>query len=511
MRGSSRAGAAVAATALAVLVTGQGARADDGGQAAIRLVSAPGTVFVPDPGGGASAPFDVVLAPDGGTAVTGATAVFDLSALAGTVDVTPRPGEEDCTSQDLEVTCALGDVGGRTELAPFTLSAADGTPPGDAGAVTVTVTADNAPAVTATAHVVVGRPRLSVLPAASGRLAGRSVDVTPAFGNRGDVALTQGVTVRVSGSAPTTREFSNCRYDRADRPTVAECDFPAVLSPGRAVRTDAPFTFTAPHAATSLGVSYQVWPTGNPPAGTEPLPADAPRGTAGPLGLTPSDEGALVAGTAFEGHWTVAADPPPALVDYAATPFTIEGVVGQTLDVAVPYPTGGPAGGPTAVRDPQVVTMPQGIHAVLPSRSERRQAVYCVPVSGRTVSCPFGPGGYGQILRVHIDANVPDAAGTIAVVPPSGTDRDPADDRAAITVFVTDPAAATASPSTAAATGGTGATTPPADTAPSDGGDPSGRRGLAVTGAVGVSFLSAGAFLALATGSVLLVRRRRAF
>lgn len=524
MRGSGRAGAVLAAAALLALATGGGARADGGSQVTIKVMADPQSYFVPSHGDtGYTPPFAVALA-SGSTDSSGnelnlknATATFDLTALHG-VDVAVGSAGQGCTLADLVVTCPLGDFYQRTDLTPVALTARAGTPVGDAGALTMTVTADNAPTVTRTTEVVVGRPRLSVLPDVTGTLTGGSAGVAPAFGNRGDVAVTQGITVHVDGSAPTTREFSNCRYDKADKPTVAECDFTVTLAPGQAFRTDGTFTFTAPAGAPKLSVRYDVWPIGNPPEWAVPLPADSPRGTGRQVALKATDESALVPGTGYAAQYTA---PGGDKTDYAATPFTIKGKVGQTLDVPVPYPTDNRDGGPVVVKDPQVLTMPQGTHAVLPGPGEESEALYCAPVSGRTVTCPFGPDGFGQILRVHIDAKVAGASGTIRVVPPAGVDDNPANDTATITAVVTDAGTGSTSGGTSAGTasggsgtsGGTPATTAPAagDTGGSTGGSggTGGTGGLAVTGTVGVSLISAGAVLALATGTFLVTRRRR--
>jgi len=527
---SGRAAALAAAMGLVALGTAGGAWADSPGQVTIRVMADPQTYFVPSHGDTAYNPaFDVALASGttdsagGELDIKGATAVFDLSALKG-VDVALASGGPGCTLKDLVATCPLGDFYQRSELAPVTLTARAGTAVGDAGALTMTVTADNAPTVTRTTQVIVGRPRFSVLPGASGTLTGGSAGVAPAFGNRGDVAVTQGVTVWVSGSSSTTREFSNCRYGKADRPTVAECDLTVTLEPGQAFRTDGQFTFTAAPGATGLTVDYDVWPTGNPPEWATPLPDDAPHGTGGKLSLTATDEKALVAGTGYSAHYTA---PGGDKTDYAATPFTITGKVGQTLDVQVPYPTENRDQGPTRVKDPQRVTMPEGTHAVMPGPGEESEAAYCAPLSGRTVSCPFGPDGFGQILRVHIDKKVAGASGTIEVVPPAGVDDNPANNTARITLVVTGSGTGSSSGTTSgaspggstsgsgggsasggSASGGSSGGSGTSGASGSSGGTPE-HGGLAATGTAGISLIAGGSVVALVAGTTLVMRRRR--
>ncbi|MBY8880193.1 hypothetical protein [Actinacidiphila acidipaludis] len=515
---------------LVALGTAGGAWADGAGQVTIRVMADPQTYFVPSDGDTGHTPaFGVALA-SGSTDSTGdeldikgATAAFDLSALKG-VDVSLASGAGSCALKDLVVTCPLGDFYQRTELAPVTLTARAGTPVGDAGALTMTVTAGNAATVTRSTQVIVGRPGFSVLPGASGPLTGGSAGVAPAFGNRGDVAVAQGMTVWVHGSAPTTREFSNCRYNKADQPTAAECDFTVTLRPGQAFTTDGQFTFTAPSGATGLTVGYDVWPTGNPPEWATELPADAPHGTAGPLALKPTDESALTAGTDYTAQYTA---PGGDKTDYAATPFTIRGAVGQTLDVQVPYPTDNRDNGPVTVKDPQIVTLPEGTHALVPGPDEESEALYCAPTSGRTVTCPFGPDGFGQILRVHIDRKVPGASGTIEVVPPAGVDDNPADNTAVVTLVVTGTGTGTSGGTTAGgssgsatASGGTsssggssggsssGGASGTSGTSGSTGGTPE-HGGLAATGTAGIALITSGAVIALVAGSTLVMRRRR--
>jgi hypothetical protein len=516
-----------AAVAVIALGTGAGAWADGTDQVTIRVMADPQTYFVPSHGDtGYTPPFGVALASGstdstgGELDIKGATAAFDLSALNG-VDVAVASGAQGCTLKDLVATCPLGDFYQRTELAPVTLTARAGTPVGDAGALTMTVTAGNAATVTRTTQVIVGRPGFSVLPGVTGELTAGSAGVAPAFGNRGDVAVTQGITLRINGSAPTTREFGNCRYNSADRPTVAECDFTVTLAPGQAFRTDQQVTFTAPQNAPTLSIGYDVWPTGNPPDWAGSLPADAPRGTGGPLTLTATGEAALVPGTGYSAHYTA---PGGDKTDYAATPFTIEGKVGQTLDVQVPYPTDNRDDGPVVVKDPQVVTMPAGTHVVVPGPDEESEAAYCTPVSGQTVSCRFGPDGFGQILRVHIDKKVAGASGTIEVVPPAGVDDNPANNTAPITLVVTGSGTGSSSGATSGgASGGTSGTTGGSGGGSASGGSSGGsggsgstgggtpvHGGLAATGTAGISLIAGGSVLALATGTALVVRRRRA-
>lgn len=523
-RGAAGRAAVAAAGVLAAVGAGLGAGAAhaDANPVAAKVVADPQSYFVPRHGdAGYVAPYTVALASSSETDLVNARATFDLSSLGGAVDVAVASGAHGCTQQALVVSCDLGDFYQRTEISPVTLTARDGTPVGAAGTIELTVTADNAPTVHRATAVVVGRPRLTVLPNRSGELPTDTGSVTPAFGNSGDVAITQGITVRISGTAPTGRTVTNCRYNAADRPTTVECDFAVRLEPGQAFRTDTAFAFTAPSTDPTLGIDYQVWPTGNPPEFVTALPADAPHGTTGPVALEPADAAALVPGTGYEAHYTTydgahgSARP-----DLAATPFTITGKVGQTLDVQVPYPTDRKHE-PVTVGSGQLVTVPQGTHAVALGKDEETEAAYCAPATGRQAMCPFGPDGYGTVLRVHIDAKVPGASGTIEVLPPAGQDSDPSNNTAVISLVVTGgtPSGSTGgttagssgssgSSSSGSATGGSSGTGGGSGTS---GGTDGGSGPLASTGSGSVLPLTGAAVAALltGTGAFVAVRRRR--
>ncbi|MBN6544524.1 LPXTG cell wall anchor domain-containing protein, partial [Actinacidiphila bryophytorum] len=444
------------------------------------------------------------------TDLTDVEAVFDLSSLAGKVGVQLTSGGPSCTEDQGVVRCPLGDFYQRTELSPFKLTALEGTSVGVAGTIGLTVTASNAATVTRTTQVVVGSPRLTTDPVTSQELTGGSVQVSPAFGNRGDIAVTQGITLQVSSAAGTTARYSNCRYNRADAPTVAECTFDRALAPGDAFRTDGAFSFAPPDASSGVTVTYAVWPTGNPPDLAGALPADAPRGTGGPLGLTAIDGSALVAGGSTELTFL---PPGGTHVDLAATAFTITGKIGRTVDVNVPYPTT-PKGGfdRSMVEGPLEVTMPPGTTALPLGRDEETEAVYCVPADGGTkATCGFGPDGFGTVLRVRIDRKVAGATGTITVRPKGDIDPNPANNSAAITVAVQG-GSPSGSPS-ATPTSGSSPDSPagnqpsPIATAPAAG-DGNGDR-LAATGTSGAPLLGVGGAAFLLGGVLLVVRHRR--
>jgi LPXTG-motif cell wall-anchored protein len=513
----------LAALVLAALGSAGGARAVAASQVSIRVMGLPQTVFVPQYGDSTHADAYFLALASGGTDdsedeadLTDAEAVFDLSSLEGKMTLRLTGGGAPCTEDHWVVRCPLGDFYQRTELTPFALTAQDGTPVGAAGTIGLTVTASNAPTVTRTTEVIVGSPRFTVDPIGSQELAADGAAVSPAFGNRGDIAVTQGITLRVSSSVPTTARYTNCRYNRAEAPTLAECTFDRSLAPGDAFRTDGAFSFAAPDASSGFTVTYAVWPTGNPPELGGSLPADAPRGTTGPLGLTATDGDKLV--TAASSQQTFL--PPGGVhVDFAATGFTITGKVGQTVDVSVPYPKD-PQGGfdRTLVDGPLQVTVPPGTTALPLGRDEETEAVYCAPGHrGATATCSYGPDAFGTVLRVRIDRKVAGAAGTITVRPKEGLDTNPANNTATIALVVEGgggSAGPSATPTAGSATGSSGGSTvtpPTSSPAGSTAGTPDGTGDhLAATGTSGATLLGIGGAAFLLGGMLLVVRHRRA-
>ncbi|WP_405585832.1 hypothetical protein [Streptomyces sp. NBC_01190] len=516
---------------LATLGLGAGARADAAAAVTIKVMDLPRTYFVPVHGDPAYVqPYFVALA-SGGTDgdgadevnLTGVKATFDLSSLQGKVSVDVRA----CTAHELVLTCDLGDFYQRTELTPFTLTALAGTPVGDAGPIGLTVTAGNAPTVSATTEVIVGRPKLTVGPDTSTELTAGTASVTPEFGNRGDLPVTQGITLSVYGQGNTTARYTNCRYDRTDRPTRAECAFDEPLAPGDAYRTDGAFAYTADSAPLGFDVSYGVAPTGDALPYTS-LPANAPHGTVEPLRLIAIDGAGLVEHASSQHTFLPAGG---VHVDYAAVGFTIKGKVGDSFRVRVPYPTTDNGAGLGLVKGPLKVTMPPGTRALV--GFYQGEEAYCVPGrQGRTATCPFGPEPFGTYLQLRIDRKVPGASGTITVESAAGIDRNPANDTAVIKLVVTGGSGgsgssagggsgatgssggaggaggATASGGTSSGASGTSGASGGATTGASGGAPGTLHGGLAATGETGLSLIAGGAVLALASGTALVVRRR---
>lgn len=529
-------GLAAGLTAMGLAVAALGAAAGPAGAAdglTIAVMNVPQSYFVPVHGDtGYVEPFSGALASSEESDLKNVTAAFDLSSLRGAVDVSTK--DKDCTQQDLLVTCRLGDFYQRTDLPPLTLTATAGTPVGAAGAIALTVTADNAPAVTRSTQVVIGRPRLTAARGDTTQLTSETAELAPAFGNRGDVAVTQGITLMVTSQIPMTGTYRNCTYDSLTKPKRALCDFDVQLAPGAAFRTDSPFSFDASVAPLGFNVTYSVWPTGNTPeyAGTGNVGA---QGTGAWLGLTATDGGALVEGAGSTQKFL----PPGGIrVDYAAVGFVIKGKVGQTLEVKVPEPVNDKSAGDDWVKPPQRLTLPAGVRALDPTDAYQGEEAFCAPgPGGRTAACPFGPEPFGTLVLVHIDKNVPGATGTLFTPTDTTVDPDQANNTAVVTTDITGGTGTnggtgsggsvggsgpggtspggtpSGGPSSggASGTGGTtgGSTSGGASGGSTAGGTTGGSGNLAATGATDPRVLVGSSALILAAGALLVAVRRR--
>ncbi|MEU7258511.1 hypothetical protein AB0B21_22215 [Streptomyces rimosus] len=349
---------------------------------------------------------------------------IDLSVLKGKArPIWPDQGNK-CGMTGQIMTCTV-DVEQGAIFTPFTLVPQPGAAPGPAGAITVTVTGPGIPTVRHATQVIIGAPVITArqVPKRTGVRPGTGMELTPAFGNRGDTGIDGGVTVLVEASGATLRRVhGNCRYDKAVAPTRAQCDFPGPLPPGAAYETDAPFTAQADATAMHGRVSYTVLRAHETSGEHRLLPASAPRGTGAPLGLRPVDGG----GSDFAPSMYSHADAATSVLDFDTTGindlqavgFTIKGKVGETVDAQVPYPRN--------FVDPEMaVTLPEGISLVTVPRGEHTSdMVYCEP--GASGSGPAECHGYevgGTWVRVRIDRRVEGARGSVHAL--SGPKSDP--------------------------------------------------------------------------------------
>lgn len=422
------------------------------GKAVLQIRYAPGFYYLPRYSGVEAAPeapeYTVDLkasaaTPGGGQGwVTKIEASFDISVFDGVAQIVGVNKSAGCVRSGSHVNCALQDVrlGEGDRVTPFYVKPLPDRVLGPAGTLVATVRSANAPTVRHTTRVIVGSPYLTArqfTKRATGVQPGGEVRLTPAFGNKGDTGVEGGITLLLSTQEATLPlRYSNCRYDKATGATRAECDFPGPLPAGAAFETDQPVVAVADRTARSGGVQYSVRRTADLEYFAK-LPASAPHGTGGPLGLRPTD------GSGFTGDVvsrSVAADgglgfDSTQKYDVQAVPFTIKGRVGQVLDVTVPYPLGYGWGGKNTY-DKMLVTLPQGISLVgVDPGSHASEILYCVPGrdKGDPVVCP-GPETGGTMMRVRIDRRVDGARGSVRVPSDPSTDPDQDDNTAPVTV-----------------------------------------------------------------------------
>ncbi|MFB6435278.1 hypothetical protein ACFCVY_00630 [Streptomyces sp. NPDC056411] len=362
---------------------------------------------------------------------------YDLSSLKGKVTIRRVGGG--CTRRDWTVSCRAGSFYQQTSLFPFALRPVKGVPVGAAGEVEERITSANAGTVTHVRQVYVGRPDLRTDRHAPYTLPrsqrGPLPPLTPAFGNRGEIAVPGGFVLAVSLSEGTFtgERYRNCSYNRDN--TAAHCRFTGQLPPGKAFETDGPFRgATDPCCWVKGSYRYSLWPAGDPPEyGSGPSPEDR-RGDGRVLGLKPID----IAGLPDNGdgvlEFTSEGKPE---ADWTIDGITLRGRIGEQLTVPVPSARNRgpdkPDRRPTAVE----MTLPQGVTLVPPQPDEQAEEEYCRYASdGRTVRCTQNPPW--SSLRVRIDEKVQDARGTLRVVEPADSvDPDPSDDTAPITVQIT--------------------------------------------------------------------------
>lgn len=369
-------------------------------------------------------------------------AVYDLSSLKGKVTI--RRVGHGCGRRDWTVRCTAGDFYQQTYVDPFVLDSVKGVPVGKAGRIEERITSSNAGTVQHTRQVYIGKPDLrmgehtpyTVPDSRRGHLP----PLTPAFGNRGQVAVPGGfvLTVSLSQGTFTGEKYGNCFYTRDGR--TAHCRFSGALPPGAAFETDGPFRgSTDPCCRVKGSYSYSLWPAGDRPEyASGPSPQDR-RGDGRALGLKPIDIAPLSKGTGIL-EFASAGKPH---TDWTIDGITLRGRIGELLTVEVPSARSlgpdQPDRRPTLVK----VTLPKGVTLVPQQPDEQAEEEYCTYASdGTTVQCTQNPPW--SYLRVRIDERVPDAEGTVTVVNPDdgSVDPNPSNNTAPIRVQITDGSAA---------------------------------------------------------------------
>ncbi|MFJ3669572.1 hypothetical protein ACIPSE_24265 [Streptomyces sp. NPDC090106] len=322
----------VAAAALAALLAVSHAPASAADQVELRFGVPPVFVMYRADEGARAVNGDFVLPVSvvrgGGGPARNVRVVVDTSGLKGVATASAGTGGN-CTGDGPVYTCRYGDLqNGDGEATPaFTLHGVDGVAPGDSGTVTYTATADNAPSVTGTTRMTVGRPTLHApdeTEKVTGAAPGAPRRLTARFANRSRFPADRGVALRVDardGLRLTSRP-GNCWF--ASDSASAWCRFATKAAPGTAYATASPLTYT-PAAGQLAGSLDYSW--SSEPQRPEDLPE---RGTDAPLALE------RLTGTAARG---LAGDTgrvdveTTAQADYTPVTATVRGRVGDTVRV----------------------------------------------------------------------------------------------------------------------------------------------------------------------------------
>ncbi|MFI9229968.1 hypothetical protein [Streptomyces rimosus] len=384
--------------------------------------------------------YRIALKVGGPQSVKNIKVTIDLSVLKGRASVSWVNKPYKCTLAKWVMTCPLGTIGNGegAVFTPFALKPEPGAAPGRGGAMNITVTSDNAPTVRHATQVIVGAPLLTARQDAerTGVEPNSEVPLTPAFGNKGDTDVNDGITVFVRAEEATLRPLhSNCRYDKAVAPTKAQCDFPGPLKAGTAYETATPLKAVADTTAMHGHLYYAVF-RAHDTLGDTLLPASAPRGSGAPLGLRPVDGGG--SDFTWSRQWPsdmstgeLAFDTSQ-INDLQAIGFTIKGKVGQVVEAQVPYPRNFYSGD-------MLVTLPEGVSLVTVKPGEHpSEVVYCRP--GETANGPvkcYGPEVGGTWVRVRIDKRVEGAKGSVHADSDPATDPNQENNTAPITVEYT--------------------------------------------------------------------------
>lgn len=264
----------------------------------------------------------------------------DVGSLTGKVQIKPEIG---CKAKGTVITCKEYSFTGGNEVFPFSVRQAPGAKVGSSGKVTFTVTADNAPTVTATSTLVVGGPKLlsRTQPAIKGVAPLGHFALTPGFKNTGDLPA-HGVGVVLSGtdSMLLPRKYDNCHYIGPDTPQQRGdfyCLFPDVtVAPGQSYEFAEPLSYKADTILMYGRIQYFAWALDGPTQPGLDLGHYQIPGTGPALGLKSTTAGPFASGGGFVEISTTQH------ADYEATGATIKGAVGQTVSFSVSVHNNGP-------------------------------------------------------------------------------------------------------------------------------------------------------------------------
>ncbi|MFF9285372.1 hypothetical protein [Streptomyces griseosporeus] len=457
----------------------------------------------------------------GAAAVENVQAVYDLSSLKDKVTI-DRLGWK-CTRTDWVVTCPVSPVYDWANPEPFALRSVKGLPLGELGQVHERFTSPDAAPAEHTRRVFNGRPEPRYGTHAPYTIPdserGSFPKLTPVVGNAGRVAVPDGIllTVQVTDGAFTGERYSNCSYrSYVGSVTVASCRIKGELAPGTAYTTDGAFQgATDPCCRVKGAYYYDFSPLGNPPIGWD----EGTPGTGRVLGLKPVDANTArqtrgVMDFISAGDWQT---------DFAQTPLTLTGKVGQIVEERVPWPRNLGPDDPAELMDDGdwqrflsrlrvTVTLPEGVSLYPLQPNEQREEDLCdYTQDRRTISCRLHDWSY---LRVRFDKKVEGAQGSLTVVYPNDlTDPNPSNNTAPLSVDITGttpPSTGTTpspTPSTSATPTPTATATTPAPAPTTSETPPTGS--MAATGTSATPLLTTAAVSAIALGATLLTARRR--
>lgn len=467
----------------------------------------------------------------------------DVGALTGKAQIKPETG---CTAKGTVITCKEYSFTGGNEVFPFSVRQAPGAKVGSSGKVTFTVTADNAPTVTATSTLVVGGPKLlsRTHPAVKGVAPLGNFALTPGFKNTGDLpAHGVGVVLHGTDSMLMARKYDNCHYVGPDTPQQNAdlyCLFPDVtVAPGQSFEFAEPLSYKADTVLMYGRIQYSAWALDGPTLPGLDLGYYRTPGTGPALGLKSTTAGPF----ASDGGFVQVSTSQHA--DFEVSGATVKGAVGQTVSFSVSVHNNGP-GSMQLMDYPGYsggivkVTIPAGLTVVSLPREEGVKVCDPGTKGAKTYTCTLHETFYAGDdesfgFAVRIDKAVAGAKGTVTAAGRAdypNRDNVPSNDTAPILVQVTGGSGASASGSGGSGSGGSagsGGSTTGGGTATAGGstGSTSGSGGvsggtsatgsttsgggsLAATGSSSTMPAAALSAAALLTGTaVLLVFRRR--
>jgi hypothetical protein len=407
--------------------------------------------------------------------------VIDARDLEGIASVTV---DDPRCKEDVRVFTCVNKEAWQSRSVQFTLRADAGAARGVSGTITYTVTADRATGAIAKAKVVVGTPNLVVgrVPDVTHARIGSRISVPLRLRNTGDLATDRRIMLRWEslGGLVFDRKFSNCAYGEGDDSgepgsrTSVTCIFPISsdsVPAGGTVELSSPLTATVGKRVLTAVTDYSV---------RLPKPREQPgggshQGTGPALTLVRAPAAGGGFETGAEGRFTVAADNS---ADLAVDATTKPGGRAGEWALAIDAVNHGPASA-YGIDDKSVavvdVVLPKGVVATGTAHMEEEDSPYgpCLLRVSSTATAPFEAGhrryvctvpfgiaaGESQLFELSVKPaeGYDGAKGTATVRPgPAGVplhDRDTSNDT------VTFAFGTPATPTTAAPSGDTPATT----------------------------------------------------